>query len=256
MNTSFFYYLYHPFTQSPGQEYEHIRPATNTQHKITYAAFCSFDLSSTIALSSFSKKTRQIVPAATILPVGLSYEVTETVPDYYIQISAEGNIGKITGKETAEAVFTNRAVPDLVGDLSVTKDMEGNDESNDIFEFTITLSDTTITGEYGDFVFEAGVGSGKCSAGETITAKGLPAGISFVIEEKEIEGYYLKNTENDEGTIPDGGTVSAKSVNGHVTEEEPPEVPKTGDESGLYTLLTIASAFCVAGITACRKKCV
>ena len=64
----------------------------------------------------------EIIPAATILPVGLSYEVTETVPDYYIQISAEGNIGKITGKETAEAVFTNHKP---IGNLIVEKAFEG-----------------------------------------------------------------------------------------------------------------------------------
>lgn len=189
MNTSFFYYLYHPFTQSPGQEYEHIRPATKTQHKITYAAFGSFDLSSTIALSSFSKKTRQIVPAATILPVGLSYEVTETVPDYYIQISAEGNIGKITGKETAEAVFTNHKP---IGNLIAEKAFEGeNPNSDQEFDFTVTIGDSNVSGAFGDMTFSNGIAKFSLKAGESKKATGISANVTYTVKKTDTAGYEL-----------------------------------------------------------------
>lgn len=148
------------------------------------------------------------------IPAGLNYEVTETVPDYYVLVSSEGSKGKIEGLKEAEAKFVNR-MP--VGDLTVTKTVEGKyADTNTVFTFTVAVEDTSVNGSYGDMKFASGVAKLTLKAGESATAKGLPAGVGYIITEETDslgKGWSLASKEGSEGSIKDGETVKASFVN-------------------------------------------
>ncbi|MDD6878096.1 MAG: S-layer homology domain-containing protein, partial [Clostridiaceae bacterium] len=93
------------------------------------------------------------------------------------------------------------------GDLTVSKTISGNAANpNQSFSFTVTLDRTDINGDYGDLTFTDGAASFTLSAGESVTASGLPAGVSYTVAEKSTAGYIV--TVNG---------VSASSVTGVIT---------------------------------------
>ena len=66
------------------------------------------------------------------------------------------------------------------GNLTVSKTVLGEHadlEQN--FEFTVTLSDTSVNGMYGDIEFINGTATFVLKHGESKTAYGLPAGIQY-----------------------------------------------------------------------------
>ena len=89
------------------------------------------------------------------LPTTVTYTVEEKADDDF-ETEKTGDEGTITAEEAGSAEFTNTR---KTGDLTVTKtlisDMEA-DKALD-FEFTVTLSDTSISGTYGDMIFTDGV---------------------------------------------------------------------------------------------------
>lgn len=103
--------------------------------------------------------------------------------------------------------------PRPTGSLTVTKTVTGNmgDKSKE-FTFTVTLSDSTVNGEYGDMKFVSGVAEFTLKHGESKTAEGLPAGITYKVTETGNEGYDV-SCKNAEGSIPDEGVVTAAYVN-------------------------------------------
>lgn len=129
--------------------------------------------------------------------------------------------------EDGEYVLTNTAE----GALEVTKTVSGRDGDRDRdFTFTVELTDTTVTGTYGDMAFEDGVASFTLSDGETAYAEGLPGGISYEVTEAEAgrDGYETF-AENASGEIPAGDVVKARFIN---TKDIP---QKDGEENGTKT---------------------
>ncbi len=145
------------------------------------------------------------------LPNGVSYCVTEKdyTADGYVT-SKTGNTGAIVGNDEQTATFTN--TKNATGILTVTNAVTGNDaDTNKDFEFTVTLNDTTINGEYGEMEFTDGVATFILKDGEEKTATGLPDEMGYKIEERDYtaDGYETTNSTNT-GNIS-SGTISADS---------------------------------------------
>lgn len=170
------------------------------------------------------------------------YTVEETpVPEHYE-----------VGYETAEdgtLVITNTAY----GNLTVSKQVTGDGaDPKDTFHFTVRLGDDSITGEYGDMTFSKGVATFSLHDGESVTAKDLPSGVTYAVEEAEAnQNRYTTTSSGEKGSILAGDTVAAKFVN-HFTpaptptpDPVPPEttggVPQTGDTSNLSLWIALAA---------------
>ena len=60
--------------------------------------------------------------------------------------------------------------------------MEGDSaDYTKAFEFTVTLSDETINGQYGDVAFINGVASFALADGESVAIAGLPDGVEYTV---------------------------------------------------------------------------
>ncbi|MDD5904992.1 MAG: DUF5979 domain-containing protein [Clostridium sp.] len=123
----------------------------------------------------------------------------------------------------------------LYGDLTVSKTVSGNDaDSTKAFDFTVTLGDTSINGTYGDVSFTNGVATFTLKGGESKTATGLPAGISYKVAEADYSADgYVTTKSGDTGTITDGQTATAAFTN---TKNTTPPTPPTDPEVGNLTV--------------------
>lgn len=88
-----------------------------------------------------------------------------------------------------------------VGSLSITKKTEYDEDSQNVFHFTLQLPyHTEINGQYGDLQFRKGIAEFSLRSGETLTATHLPSGAEYKITEEE-SGEYLVSSLNDHGTV-------------------------------------------------------
>lgn len=185
----------------------------------------------TFALKHGESKT------ASGLPVGVTYTAAEQEAnqDGYTT-TATGTGGTIAEGVTAEAIFTNTKNGDPepgpdpkpdTGSLTVSKTVAGNDgDTTKEFHFTVTLSDTSIYGTYGGMTFENGVASFTLKHGESKTASGLPAGVTYTAAEQEAgQDGYTTTAIGDTGTIEKGQTAAAVFTN---TRESTPPAPNAG----------------------------
>lgn len=98
------------------------------------------------------------------------------------------------------------------GSLTVSKAVVGETNSQTEFTFTVTLSDKTVNGTYGDMTFTNGVATVSLKSGESATAEHLPAGVGYTVTEEKSEDYST-TSEGETGTIVDGGTATAAFTN-------------------------------------------
>ena len=151
------------------------------------------------------------------LPVNVDYIVTEDEAGKN-GYETEPQSGIITGTVQADAgstaAFLNaRTIPR--GGLTVTKTVEGDaGDTGREWHFTVTIEDAGIHGTYGDMRFTNGVAMFTLKHDQSVTATGLPAGLSYTVTEKEAgqEGYVTK-AAGDRGRIPDAGTAMATFTN-------------------------------------------
>lgn len=168
---------------------------------------------------------------ATGLPNGITYVVTEAdyTADGYVTTST-GETGSITGGEAATVEFTNTR--NTYGDLIVKKTVKGNAASTTKeFTFAVTLSDKTISGDYGEMTFENGATTFKLKDGESKTATGLPNGVGYTVVESDNSGYQVTKI-GDTGTIIGGSAQTAAFTNTRNTTpppDDPSDDPKTGN---------------------------
>ena len=113
-----------------------------------------------------------------------NYVVTETIN------------GKLTINPAAGLIVSNKVVSAAAEDASRT------------FEFTVTLSNTTINGSYGEMTFENGVATFSLQDGEQKTAEGLPSGTTFTVTQTSVEGFDTTK-EGDTGTISTTASTAA-----------------------------------------------
>ena len=190
------------------------------------------DLEFTDGVATFTLKHGES-KTATNLPAGIEYEVTETEEnqDGYVT-SKTDDTGTITKGVKETAVFTNTkdvTPPEPeTGDLTVSKIVTGNaGDKNKDFNFTVTLSDKTISGVYGDLEFTDGVATFTLKHGESKTAINLSAGIEYeVTETEENQDGYVTSKTDDTGTITKGVKETAVFTN---TKDVTPPEPETGD---------------------------
>ena len=99
----------------------------------------------------------------------------------------------------------------LSGSLTVSKTVSGNaGDTEREWAFTVWLGDTGINGAYGDMTFVGGMATFLLRHGESATATGLPAGVSYrVTETGANQDGYDTTKHGDKGIIPEGGTATA-----------------------------------------------
>ena len=149
------------------------------------------------------------------------YKVAETVPQDYDSAATSGEA--VAVEDGDENVYTYDFTNVKKGALTVEKIVQGNrGETDRAFEFTVTLTGESTTGvkaeeindKYGDMMFENGKATFTLKHGESITASGLPAGLTYSVEETDAnaDGYTTSNSGNT-GTIPSGDTAKVYFTN-------------------------------------------
>ena len=143
------------------------------------------------------------------LPVGTTYTVEEAEYDNFITEST-GEAGDINDAKTSVAAFTNTR---KTGGLEVTKTVvnKNSADTTSEFSFTVTLGDKTINGKFGDMTFNEGVAEFTLKDGEKSAAEGLPAKVSYVVEEANAEGFKITK-EGEAGEISES-IVTASFTN-------------------------------------------
>lgn len=160
---------------------------------------------------------------ATGLRSGIGYTVEEISGMDGFRV-ATGVIGqtKVTGSivldDTSAVVFTNTRI---LGDLTVTKSVTG--EGADLtkkFDFIVTLGDKSISGPFGDMTFANGVARFSLASGGVMTATGLPAGITYTVQEANYADYIpASGSLTSTGTIPENSAATVAFVNQKVEDD-------------------------------------
>lgn len=183
----------------------------------------------------------------------IDFYVDKTVPD--------------KEKEVAYIKLRNKKIQ-TYGNLTVSKDVNGNKgDTNKDFHFTVTLSDTSINGTYGDMTFKDGVATFTLKDNESLTATSLPTGITYkVIEQEANQDGYVTTSTNDKGYILNNQNIkvyfiNTKEVKPQSSNQTPPEndhqsQPQTSDDSALmvYMSLGIMSGLSALGLVLLKKK--
>ncbi|MCH5194454.1 MAG: hypothetical protein J1F11_10865 [Oscillospiraceae bacterium] len=134
-------------------------------------------------------------------------------------------------KQNRPVIFDPTIIFKIVppGDLTVSKTVTGPEgEKDKDFGFTVTLDDKLISGTFGDMTFTKGVASFTLKDGESVTADGLPSGITYIVTESGSAGYTV-SSENASGTIPENDTITAAFTNskGQYPDDTPSEPAET-----------------------------
>ena len=135
------------------------------------------------------------------------------------------------GVITYASQYNDSGIYRLAGGLKVSKIVlpEGTGGEK-TFSFTVTLGDDSINGTYGEMTFEDGVAEFELSDGESVTAAGLPAGISYTVEEEDYSDIgYTTSAEGDSGTI--SGEDTAEAVFTNTYEADPVSVQFKGTKT-------------------------
>ncbi len=149
------------------------------------------------------------------------------------------------------------------GNLMVSKTVTGNEgETDRNWTFTVTLSDKSINGEYGDMFFVKGVATFNLKHNESIQSSGLPSDILYTVVEKEAnQDGYTTSAVGDTGSIPNGDTAKAEFTNDKniipppTTDYPPANEPNTGDGRDLgYWRLMIGSMLGMLTVLLSRKR--
>lgn len=145
------------------------------------------------------------------------------------------------------------------GSLTVSLTVTGDGAEQDrAFRFTAVLQDRSINGSYGGLTFANGVASFTLKSGGSLTASGLPAGVSYEIVEEGPEGYSVLSA-NATGVVMEGQAIRIPFENRRELGEQPPEEalpPETSDGArpGLWGAACCGAAACLAGTLAYAAK--
>lgn len=119
------------------------------------------------------------------------------------------------------------------GGLTVSKKVDGTGgDTGRSWNFTVTLNDNSVSGTYGEMNFVNGVASFTLKSGESKTAFGLPAGLTYKVAEAEAnkDGYVTTSTGSS-GTIVKDSTVVAAFVNHRDTPAAQESTPAPAQEA-------------------------
>ncbi len=149
------------------------------------------------------------------LETGVEYTLRATVaPDGYI-IPADTTF---TIDEKGEVTYSGATAEDgtllvqfqAVGSLTVSNAVESvlKADKEKGFEFTITLSDESINGTYGEAIFKDGVAVFTLKDGESCTITDLPVGLGYDVSQIPVENFNT-SSEGATGTISNTATEAA-----------------------------------------------
>ncbi|MDO4806961.1 MAG: DUF5979 domain-containing protein [Coriobacteriales bacterium] len=180
------------------------------------------------------------------LPKGTTYTVTEVLDEgsnYTVEpAQATGEVG---AAGAAVATFTNTRKE---GNLSVTKHVTSSTNADTAadtakeFSFIVTVG-AALNGWFGDeetgMEFHDGVARFSLTDGQTKTATGLPAGITYTVTENP-DAEFDTTPQNDSGTIVANTTASAVFNNarkeGNLQVEKRVDRAAAGDETKPFTI--------------------
>lgn len=150
----------------------------------------------------------------------IQYTVREQVPEGYTPTYSGYDI-------------TNTRTDASLAALRVTKAVTGTEgETSRDFHFVVTLGSASVNGDYGGMTFAGGIARFTLRDGQSITASGLPVGVSYQVSETEAgsDGYTTTCT-GETGTLASGATATASFVNqkGETLPEEPVEPDEPTD---------------------------
>lgn len=166
------------------------------------------DMTFTNGVAEFSLRHNQS-KTATGLPSGIGYEVEETDDNGYTTTHS-GKTGTIPANDTVTVEFTNTR---KTGNLTVTKTVKGTDsDKTKAFQFTVVLSDSSISGTFGDMTFTNGVATFTLTDGQSKTANGLPTGVQYTVSEQTDSGFTT-TSKGETGTIRENRTAVSEFVN-------------------------------------------
>lgn len=166
------------------------------------------DMTFTNGVAEFSLRHNQS-KTATGLPSGIGYEVEETDDNGYTTTHS-GKTGTIPANDTITVEFTNTR---KTGNLKVTKTVKGiGSDKTKAFNFTVVLSDSSISGTFGDMTFTDGVATFTLTDGQSKTASGLPTGVQYTVSE-QTDGGFTTTSEGTTGTITENRTAVSEFVN-------------------------------------------
>lgn len=140
------------------------------------------------------------------------YDDTGRLIEYSIVEISDSEHYEITYDEEQDGtqIVTNTAN----GNLKVTKNVTGSGAATEKFHFTVTLSDQTLNGVYGEMTFCSGIAEFDLSHGESKMATNLPAYVTYSIAEQEAsQGAYITTSSGKTGTIQPGDTAQAVFTN-------------------------------------------
>ena len=165
------------------------------------------------------------------LPNGITYTVLEDSyrEQGYFTMTTDSFTGQIDENKPAEVVYIN--IRDTFGDLTVKKVLAGNaTDANKAFNFTVILSDTSITDGYGSMKFIEGKATFTLKGGEEIKATGLPNGVTYTVIEDDYSAQGYKTTKtNDTGKIVGNSEKVVTFTNTRNVTPEPPK-PQQDDK--------------------------
>ena len=185
-------------------------------------------LTVTVSITENGVTEDKVYTSAAANKVSYVHLVGEKLQNANISQTVEALLAKI---DVAKFVNSKKTVT-LPGNLTVSKTVSGAGASTTKkFTFTVKLSDTTLSGAHGDMTFQNGVATFELKDGESKTATGIPAGVTYTVTESDNAGYTVtvNNTNNTsaEGTIIAGGTAAAAFNNDRPKDPNPVKVTLT-----------------------------
>ena len=147
------------------------------------------------------------------VPAGSAYTVFEEPVANYSPDPGNVYGGILKNVDTDVGIVNNY---EKLGSITVTKTVKGTDDDMlRRFGFTITLSDTSINGTYGDLEFIGGTAQFSLANGEEATAALLPAGIEYTVYENagDAEDFTVTDSGNTIGKVPENGEATVAFIN-------------------------------------------
>ncbi len=151
----------------------------------------SLDSVAGIMLDEFGAGVIQIYGGQSAIISGIPEGTQYTVEELYsgTEFNTEPAKSGIISAAGEAVTFVNTR---KVGSLTVRNTIVGTAaDQNRAFNFTVTLSDPSINGRFGDMTFVGGTASFALSGGQNVTASDLPAGTGFTVYETDAgaDGY-------------------------------------------------------------------
>ena len=165
-----------------------------------------------------------------------------------------GNCATATVTENAtHAAELKNTYTRKCGDLKVSKTVKSSTDADKTkeFGFIVTLTNgNQISGDYGDMTFTNGVATFTLKDGETKTAKDLPVGTTYSVQEEDCATEFDTVREGSDGTIAEG-EQEAKYVNtrreGDLTVEKKLAEGSTADADKSFEMKITLSDTAVNG---------